>query len=187
MQKPPPFPAKRNGLPWAISLLLVTTATLAVVFFLLIFTGRLRSYSIPTDGMKPAISRGDIVVMEGVTYLFRSPRPGEIVVYRSDGLQGAPLGQFYVQRVAGKPGDVLRISDGKLFVNDKRLTLANSSGEISYVNMSNSRFLNSSTQSVTVPDGHYFLLGDNSSHSFDGRFLGYVPARSIRGRIIMRQ
>jgi signal peptidase I len=137
--------------------------------------------------MKPAISRGDSVVMEGVTYLFRSPQSGEIVVYRTDGLEGAQPGQLYNQRVAGKPGDTLRISDGKLYVNDKHLPLANSTGEITYANVPNSRFLTSSTQSVTVPDAHYFLLGDNSSHSFDSRFPGYVPVKNIRGRIIMRQ
>ena len=183
MQEPTPISSKRSGIRRAILLLFLAGA----VFWVLIATGRLRSYSIPTDGMKPAISRGDIVIMEGVTYLFRSPRPSEIVIYRTDGLESAQPGLLFNQRVAGKPGDTLRISDGKLYVNDRHVALTNTSGEIIYVNMRTSRFLSSPTQTVTVPEAHYFLLGDNSSLSLDSRFLGCVPAENIRGRIILRQ
>ena len=88
-----------------------------------------------------------------------------------------------------KPGDGSLASHCLLArrANDNRRPLANLNGEIVYTNMSNSHFLSSPNETVVVPSGHYFLLGDNSAHSFDSRFLGFVPAKSITGRVIFRK
>jgi signal peptidase I len=82
--------------------------------------------------MAPAVSPGDHVMMEGITYLTRNPSRGEVVVFKTDGIDSLPPGQIYVKRVAGEPGDSLRISDGKLFVNGQRVALSNAVGEITY-------------------------------------------------------
>jgi signal peptidase I len=85
--------------------------------------------------------------------------------------------------VAGEPGDRVRISDGKLFVNESHVPLRNESGEIAYVEIRGARM---PYTDVIVPEGCYFVLGDNSANSYDSRFWGYVPAKSIQGRIIFR-
>jgi signal peptidase I len=119
---------------------MVVCVFLGAIIILAVGSGRLRVFTIPTEGMKPTVSRHDQVVMEGFTYFFRSPRQGEIVAFRTDGLPGVNQGLSYLARVAGKPGE-----------------------------------------------GHYFLLGDNSAHSFDCRFFGPVPAKNIRGKILGRR
>ena len=64
--------------------------------------------------MSPAVSPGDHVIMEAMTFLFRSPHKGDIVVFKSDGIQSLIQGSIYLNRIAGEPGDRLRIAEGKL-------------------------------------------------------------------------
>ena len=122
-------------------------------------------------------------MMEGITFLSRNPRKGGIVVFKSDGIGSLIQGATYVNRIAGQPGDRLRIAEGKLYVNETHVPLRNSSGEIRYVSRRESKYLTSNGDTVTIPDGQYFVLGDNSTNSYDGRYWGFLPARNIKGRI----
>jgi signal peptidase I len=136
----------------------------------------------PTGSMTPAVSPGDHVVMEGLTFLARKPRHGDIVVFRTDGIASLRAGSVYLKRIAGEPGDRLRISEGKLFVNDKRMSLSNAMGEITYYPPSQSDASTLKTDMI-VPEGCYFVLGDNSINSLDSRYFGPLPRDNIIGRI----
>jgi len=139
-------------------------------------------FSVPTGAMTPAVSAGDRVMMEGVTFLSRQPRRGDIVVFKTDGIASLPLATKYIKRVAGEPGDHVRITGGKIFVNDQHVSLSNSAGEIVYELPSIVGDLSPQTD-VIVPSGCYYVLGDNSTNSFDSRFWGSVPRANIIGRI----
>jgi len=143
--------------------------------------GVLRPFSVPTGSMTPAVSPGDRVIMEGMTFLARKPSYGDIVVYKSEGAR-LPAGALYIKRVAGVPGDHVRISNGKLFVNDKHLALSNAVGEIVYSLPEQADPLLAKT-GVAVSNGCYFLLGDYSINSLDSRYFGSVPRDCIIGRI----
>ena len=144
--------------------------------------GLIRPFSVPTGAMTPAVSGGDHVMMEGWTYIARQPRRGDVVVFRTDGIAALPPATFYVKRIAGEPGDHLRISKGKLFVNDKQVSLSNAMGQIVY-DLPPSAGTFSPMTDLTVPEGCYFVLGDNSTNSFDSRFWGSVPRGNILGRV----
>ena len=144
--------------------------------------GLVRPFSVPTGAMTPAVSAGDRVMMEGVTFVARHPRRGDVVVFRTDGIASLPPATFYVKRIAGEPGDHLRISEGKLFVNDKQTSLSNAVGQIVYAFPPGAGTFSPKTD-LTVPDGCYFVLGDNSTNSFDSRFWGSVPRRNVIGRV----
>lgn len=156
-----------------------------MLLLLLRITGLLRPFSVPTGGMSPSITKGDHVMMEGVTFFARKPRRGDIVVFKTDGLPSVPENQIYVQRVVGLPGEQLRLWDGKLLVNEVPVSVVNETGEIHYASMPISTYLKSSNDTVNVPTDHYFLLGDNTMNSFDGRFYGVVLHASVEGRILL--
>jgi signal peptidase I len=120
--------------------------------------GLIRPFSVPTGSMAPAIAPGDHIVMEGMTYLARQPRRGDIVVFETDGIYSLPQSTFFTMRVAGEPGDHVRISEGKLFINDKLASLSNTVGEIVY-DLPPQVPASSLQTDVTVPSGCYFVLG----------------------------
>jgi len=136
--------------------------------------------------MAPAVSPGDHVFMEGVSFFFSKPKRGDIVVFKVDQIKmmtTQPPGTLYMKRVAGLPGERVRITDGKLYINDQPVVLKNKAGEIPYVTMTAGRFLPEQDVTITVPDAHYFFLGDASTNSYDSRFWGCVPATEIQGQI----
>src|SRR5262245_60397576 len=136
--------------------------------------GLLIPFLIPTDTMKPAVSAGDHIIMEGFTFLSRQPRQGDVVVFKTEGIASLPPATKYVKRVAGEPGDHVRVSEGKLFINQKQVLLSNAVGGIVY-DLPPRVASHQLKLDVTVPSGCYFVLGDNSTNSLDSRFWGCVP------------
>ncbi|HSY44247.1 MAG TPA: signal peptidase I [Candidatus Acidoferrum sp.] len=161
----------------AIALIPGTIIGLLIILRLL---GLFHVFYIPYGSMAPAISQGDSIAVEGLTFLMRSPRRGDIVVFKTQDTPPLTPGAFYIKRVAGLPGDHLLISGGELFIDDKLVTLSNNEGEIVYdMPLSASSFLLQTN--VTVPDDCYFLLGDNSTNSLDSRFVGSIARNDIKG------
>src|SRR5215468_10172842 len=96
------------------------------ILILLRAAGWVIPFSIPYRDMAPALSPGDHIFMEGLSFLVRKPRRGEIVVFRNN-VPGLGLA-FRVKRIAGLPGEHLRIVDGRLYINDNLVVLTNASG-----------------------------------------------------------
>ncbi len=181
---PPPIPLQRHKMSRAVKIIIVfgmvNGLLIAGLFALRVF-GLLRPFSVSTGAMAPTVSAGDHVLMEGLSFLGRKPRRGDIVVFETTGIQGPPPGQFYLKRVAGEPGEHVQISADILYVNGRQTVLSNKLGEIVY--RQRSGFISGSNVDLVVPRGEYFVLGDNSTNSYDSRYFGCVPARKIVGRI----
>ena len=178
--------------PRRIPLLKAAVILMAIAASGLSLAGYLRCYNVPTQSMSPALQKGDNIFMEGVSYLFRAPQRGEVIIFKTDGITNlvtaSGAGQIYMKRLVGLPGDKLRIADGKIFVNDDPLELENEAGPIVYSNaMNRGGFLLTSPQeTLVVPEGEFFVLGDNSPNSSDSRYWGFVPAQNLMGRAVVR-
>jgi signal peptidase I len=183
LQKPSPA-SMHWGTKLVIGLALIP-ALLIGALSVLRFCGFVHPYSVPTGAMAPAVSAGDHIMTERFTYLFREPRRGDVAAFTGNGIPGLQPATIYLKRVAGEPGEHVRISEGKLFVNDKPVSLSNEMGEISY-NVPPHAALVAPKQDVNVPEASYFVLGDNSTNSLDSRYWGNLPRGNIRGRVAFR-
>lgn len=83
-----------------------------------------------------------------------------------------------IKRVIGLPGDHIQIKDGRVYVNGEKLEESYISNEIS----TESFILND----FTVPEGYYFMMGDNRERSSDSRTLGCIPKNKLEGRVVRK-
>jgi signal peptidase I len=153
-------------------------------------------FFIPSSSMVPTLSVDDRIVVEKVSYRFREPARGDVVVFageriaaieddlglveRSLGRLGALTGLVapdpsdLVKRLIGLPGEEVAVIDGVLHIDGVAIGEPYLSGPVA-----------SDFGPVTVPDDAFFFLGDNRRNSADSRgSLGFVPRDRVIGRAV---
>jgi signal peptidase I len=139
-----------------------------------------------------AIDTGDQVFVDKFSYNFVKPHRGDVFVFRTNHIPGIREdpeagSPFYIKRLAGLPGDTLRIDPPFLYVNGKK---AEGYGFARVMSMKapyrgyalGHEYLSQPDRTFTVPQHGYFALGDNSYNSYDSRYWGVVPEANLVGR-----
>lgn len=129
------------------------------------------SFAVVKDNvsMQPRLSSGDLTLLYRVN--LDEVKIDEIIAYTING-------QMYYGRVKGKPGDVIDITEsGALYINNAIISETNSYGK-TLKDGSRIEF------PYTVPEGSYFVLGDNREHCFDSRVCGAIKYEDINGKLI---
>lgn len=153
---------------------------------------------VPTGSMKPTIQEGDVITVNKMAYDLRvpfthislmkmgDPERGEIVVFDSKASD-----KRLVKRVIGLPGDKIQMVNNKLMINDKAIDYVTDGdhikeqlGKLTHQVLWTGTHIRgySSFPAVTVPEGHYLMLGDNRDNSADSRVIGFVPRAELVGR-----
>ena len=138
---------------------------------------------------------------------FSGPNRGDVIVFRYPNYEKTPgySGVDFIKRIVALPGDVISYKKDQLIVNGDLVDVKKIGpyvGVDSGKSMSNYRLVREVIDSaghdillnpkghskglveITIPEGHYFVMGDNRSHSSDSRFWGFVPEDYIIGRAI---
>ena len=144
------------------------------VLMALLFTVFIISHNkIPSPSMVDTINEGDHILTNMLPYYHRDPHRGEIVVFK----QGS---ENWIKRVIGEPGDTIDILEGYVYVNGVKLE------ESDYVAQEGVSAPNPNYMSLVfpyeVPEGHYFLMGDNRQYSHDSRYIGPIKRENIYGK-----
>lgn len=170
-------------------------------------------FKIPSGSMMPTLLVGDFILVNKYTYGLRvpilnnvffemhHPQRGEVMVFRFP----KDPSLDYIKRVVGVPGDRIAYRDKKLFVNDQPVaqTVA---GDYAYDAPGLNRVvakrfreqLGEQSHDIlivdeaptmdgetVVPEGHYFVMGDNRDNSNDSRFWGFVPENNLVGKAFL--
>ena len=145
----------------------------AILLAFLIRTFLVQPYIIPTGSMIPTIEISDRVLADKLTYRFRDPAPGEIVVFPDPTGENPTL----IKRLIAVEGQTIDIRDGSVYVDDVKL-------DEPYVHGKETQILPASIGAFpyTLPEGYAWVMGDNRPNSGDRRIFGPVPIDSIQGR-----
>lgn len=176
---------------------LVTIVALAVALALGIQAFIVKPYAIPSESMVPTLQVGQRVLVNRISFgLGADPKVGDVVVFhppagaegtgRQCGVQRKP-GQAcprpteeradtnFIKRVVAGPGDRLRIEDGHPVVNGKVT-------QEDFIRPCRGADICNLPEEITIPPGHYFMMGDNRGASDDSRYWGPVPRDWIIGK-----
>ncbi|MEK7195386.1 MAG: signal peptidase I [Patescibacteria group bacterium] len=151
---------------------------IAVGAVFLIRSFLIQPFLVSGSSMVPNFSNGDYLLIDELTYHFRSPDRGEVVVFKYPKDEST----YFIKRIIGLPGETIDIEGGKITVfnsaSPKGLPL-----DERYLSESVST---SGDKKFVLGAEEYLLLGDNRSYSFDSRSWGPLEAKNIVGLVRLR-
>ena len=204
---------------WIVVIL--SAFVLAIVFKTFFY----ENFKIPSGSMNPLLLNGDRVLVNKFYYGYsrfsfpfglapisgrilsnRTPKRGDIVVFKLPSQENKNI--FYIKRIIGLPHDKIKLKDGLLYINDKKLEYQQGEELDAYSEFNHNPFssvlfeeinpenrhynimisdknsIAGNTSTYEVPEGHYFCMGDNRDNSKDSRFydFGFIPFKNIVGR-----
>lgn len=154
---------------------LIQTLVIAGAIFVVVYAFLFRPYQVNGHSMDPTFENGEYVLTNLISLTFEDLKRGDVIVFN------APVDKDkdYIKRIIGIPGDRVRVSEGKVYVNGKlldQLSFLSSS-----VRTNGGSFLGEGDE-VIVPQGQYFTMGDNREFSSDSREWGFVTRQEIIGK-----
>lgn len=164
-------------------------AVIAVILALFIRTFVVQAFKIPSGSMEPTLLVGDHILVNKFIYGIKipfinttlipvsNPKRNDIVVF----IFPVDRSKDFIKRVIGLPGDKIEIIGKNILINgeafDDPYGFYSDSTEKAVQSLNKMHF-----GPINVPENHLFVMGDNRQHSYDSRFWGFVPLKSVKGK-----
>lgn len=151
---------------------LAVTTAIVLVLFKVIF----QIAWVPTGSMETTLPTRSVLLSWQLPYVFSNPTPerGDVITFWNDDLD-----ELLVKRVIGLPGDTVTFSDGYVYINGAQL-------DESYLPRQGIT-VSGDEESYEVPEGCLFMMGDNRTGSYDGRYWmeHFVPVENVRSNVLV--
>ena len=147
---------------------------LAIAFFLRAFIVEPRF--IPSGSMEPTLQVGDRILVDKISQQWQEPQRGDILIFyppKSPAIDDTT--KAYIKRLIGIEGDRIAVQDGKVYRNGEALN------ETYIAEVPNYRM-----REITVPQGYYWMMGDNRNYSNDSHIWGFLPKQNVIGKAAIR-
>ncbi|MCA9371301.1 signal peptidase I [Candidatus Woesebacteria bacterium] len=146
--------------------------------FIVMYLFVLQPNQVKGASMEPSFQTGNYIFTSKMTYKMRQPERGDVIVFKSP--QNPDI--EFIKRIVGLPGDTVLVENQEVYVNGNKLAEPYISAKTTIFS---GGFLKEGEE-IIVPDGYYFVMGDNRPHSSDSREFGPIPKESIIGQVFFR-
>lgn len=162
-------PKKKKAVIWAYVKVLLVALLLAFVIRAYVFD----ITKVEGLSMYPTLADNDNLITSKITYLLSEPERGDIIVFDAPDTAG----EDYVKRVIGLPNEEITIERGMVYINGKLLDEPYLDGVYTEGDIN-----------MVIPDGFYFVMGDNREISRDSRIsdVGVISIDQIHGKVVLR-
>lgn len=152
-------------------------ASFVIVIVLIIRFFIAQPFIVSGASMVPNFASNDYLIVDEISYRFHQPERGDVIVFHPP----VDMKTYYIKRVIGIPGDTVTVNNGVV-------TIKNTTHPDGIV--LNEPYITKDTlfenKSFDVPQGEYFVMGDNRPESYDSRGWGLLPKANITGRAFLR-
>ena len=162
--------ARHEALEWVIVILVSALLAFGLDKFIIV------NARIPSASMEPTIMTGDRLIGNRLAYINEDPKRGDVVIFLFPDNEK----EYFIKRVIGLPGETVTVRQGQVYINDSEEPL-DESGYVVSTPLGD-------FGPYEVPEGAYFMMGDNRNNSMDSRYWNhpYVYKDKILGKAWVR-
>jgi len=187
--EPEPEPETEAKGQWRGWLEWFAVAAGAVVVALLIRAFVLQAFYIPSESMEPTLHKNDRIMVNKVSYHLHDVRRGDLVVFRRPPNMAQSEINDLIKRVIALPNETIELRGSDIYIDDQKLTepyLAEGTPTVNLGWVTGCANPSTERTKCLIPPGHVFVMGDNRTHSSDGRVFGPIDEDLIVGRAFIR-
>lgn len=155
----------------------IEVAIIALIVVYLIRTFIFQPFFVEGSSMFPTFKNGDYLIIDELTYRFREPQRGEVIVFHSPQQEK----DYYIKRIIGLPNEEVEVKEGNIIIYNKD----HPNGFV----LNESYLLDDQTPGdlkISLKENEYFVLGDNRYASYDSRAWGTFTEDKIIGLVRLR-
>jgi signal peptidase I len=157
------------------------TAIVALVAATLLRIFVVSAYKVNSASMEDTLYNGDYIFVNKLAYDYGTdPKPGDIIVFK---YPNNPEKE-YIKRIVAGPGQTVEVADKVVYIDGEVAPIPPKSKHVDKRIIPGDLSFRDNFAAYTVPDGEYFVMGDNRDDSKDSRFWGTVPRQNIKGKAV---
>ncbi|MBI3341882.1 signal peptidase I [Candidatus Curtissbacteria bacterium] len=145
---------------------IIQTAVVSLGIFFFVYVFLVQPHRVKGESMTPNFKDGELLLVEKVSYRIYKPSRGDVIVFKAPGSANVD----FIKRVIGVPGENVKVENGTVYINDKKL---------------NEPYEKQETRgdiNINLGNNQYFVLGDNRGGSSDSRVFGPIDRNTIEGK-----